>query len=79
MNSVRDFLIPLLSDGYMTDTLHLDLPTYPSAYMAVITLFLTGVAMGIAGWFGDKVKTPLGDRSGLSSQCRLHWDALFII
>ena len=34
MNSVRDFLIPLLSDGYMTDTLHLDLPTYPSAYMA---------------------------------------------
>lgn len=54
MNSVRDFLIPLLSDGYMTDILHLDLPTYPSAYMAVITLFLTGVAMGIAGWFGDK-------------------------
>ena len=56
MNSVRDFLIPLLSDGYMTDTLHLDLPTYPSAYMAVITLFLTGVAMGIAGWFGDREK-----------------------
>ena len=54
MNSVRDFLIPLLSDGYMTDILHLDLPTYPSAYMAVITLFLTGVAMGIAGWFGDR-------------------------
>lgn len=54
MNSVRDFLIPLLSDGYMTDILHLDLPTYPSAYMAVITLFLTGVALGIAGWFGDK-------------------------
>ena len=56
MNSVRDFLIPLLSDGYMTDTLHLDLPTYPSAYMAVITLFLTGVAMGIAVWFGDREK-----------------------
>lgn len=54
MNSVRDFLIPLLSDGYMTDILHLDLPTCPSAYMAVITLFLTGVAMGIAGWFGDR-------------------------
>ena len=54
--SMTDFLIPLLSDGYMTDTLHLDLPTYPSAYMAVITLFLTGVAMGIAGWFGDKEK-----------------------
>lgn len=54
MNSVRDFLIPLLSDGYMTDILHLDLPTCPSAYMAVITLFLTGVAMEIAGWFGDK-------------------------
>ena len=54
MNSVRDFLIPLLSDGYMTDILHLDLPTYPSAYMAVITLFLTGVALGIAGWFGDR-------------------------
>ena len=54
MNSVRDFLIPLLSDGYMTDILHLDLPMYPSAYMAVITLFLIGAAMGIAGWFGDK-------------------------
>lgn len=54
MNSVRDFLIPLLSDGYMTDTLHLDLPTYPSAYMAVITLFLTGTALGMTGWFSGK-------------------------
>ncbi len=78
MNSVRDFLIPLLSDGYMTDTLHLDLPTNPSAYMAVITLFLTGVAMGIAGWFGKR-KALLGDRIWSFFSVSVHWDALFII
>lgn len=55
-NSFEDFLIPLLSGSYMTGVLHLDMPTEPNAYMAVITLFLTGVAMGIAGWFGDKEK-----------------------
>lgn len=78
MNSVRDFLIPLLSDGYMTDTLHLDLPTYPSAYMAVITLFLTGVAMGIAGWFGDK-ENAAGRQIWSFFSVSVHWDALFII
>lgn len=53
-NSLKDFLIPLLSDSYMTDVLHLDLPMYPSAYMSVITLFLAGVAVGMAVWFKEK-------------------------
>ena len=53
-NSLEDFLIPLLSSNYMTGVLHLDMPTSPSAYMAVITLFLIGVALGIAGWFHKK-------------------------
>lgn len=51
VNSFEDFLIPLLSDNYMTGVLHLDMPTSPSAYMAVITLFLAGTAIGMAGWF----------------------------
>ena len=50
-NSLEDFLIPLLSDNYMTGVLHLDMPTAPSAYMAVVTLFLAGTAIGMAGWF----------------------------
>lgn len=50
-NSLEDFLIPLLSDNYMTGVLHLDMPTAPSAYMAVITLFLAGTAIGMVGWF----------------------------
>ena len=32
-NTLGEFLIPLLSDSYMVDILHLDLPMYPSAYM----------------------------------------------
>lgn len=53
-NSFEDFLIPLLSGNYMTGVLHLDMPTAPNAYMAVITLFLAGTALGIAGWFCKK-------------------------
>lgn len=30
-NTLGEFLIPLLSDSYMVDILHLDLPMYPSA------------------------------------------------
>lgn len=43
-NTLGEFLIPLLSDSYMVDILHLDLPMYPSAYMGVIALFLIGTA-----------------------------------
>ena len=49
-NTIKEFLIPLLSDSYMTDTLRLDLPMYPSAYMAEAVLFLMGTALGISGW-----------------------------
>lgn len=47
-NSFEDFLIPLLSGSYMTGVLHLDMPTEPNAYMAVITLFLTGTVLQFA-------------------------------
>lgn len=30
------------------------MPTEPNAYMAVITLFLTGTALGMTGWFSGK-------------------------
>lgn len=53
-NSFEDFLIPLLSGSYMTGVLHLDMPTEPNAYMAVITLFLTGTALGMTSWFSGK-------------------------
>ena len=38
----------------MTGVLHLDMPTEPNAYMAVITLFLTGTALGMTSWFSGK-------------------------
>ena len=47
-NSFEDFLIPLLLGSYMTGVLHLDMPTEPNAYMAVITLFLTGTVLQFA-------------------------------
>lgn len=50
VNTLKEFMVPLMSDAYMTDVLHLDLPMYPSAYMAEVTLFLIGVFLGIAGW-----------------------------
>lgn len=50
-NTLGEFLIPLLSDSYMVDILHLDLPMYPSAYMGMIVLFLIGTVMGISTWF----------------------------
>ena len=56
VNTLGEFLIPLLSDSYMVDILHLDLPMYPSAYMGVIALFLIGTAMGISTWFYAKQK-----------------------
>lgn len=49
-NTIKEFLIPLMTDAYMTDVLHLELPMYPSAYMGEIILFLIGISMGIAGW-----------------------------
>ena len=59
-NTLGEFLIPLLSDFYMVDILHLDLPMYPSAYMGVIVLFLIGTAMGISTWFYPKQKMRTG-------------------
>ena len=53
-NSFEDFLIPLLSGSYMTGVLHLDMPTEPNAYMAVITLFLTGTALGMTAGSVEK-------------------------
>lgn len=50
VNTLKEFMLPLMSDAYMTDVLHLDLPMYPSAYMAEISMFLIGIAMGITGW-----------------------------
>lgn len=49
-NTIKEFMLPLMSEAYMTDVLHLDLPLYPSAYMAEVTLFLIGIALGIAEW-----------------------------
>ncbi len=51
VNSLEDFLVPLLSSNYMEGVLHLDMPLYPCAYMAVITLFLMGTSVGLSGWF----------------------------
>lgn len=52
-NTMTEFLIPLLSDSYMTDILHLDLPLFPCGYMIYILILLVGVAGGIASfrWF----------------------------
>lgn len=62
-NTIKEFLIPLISDSYMTDILRLDLPMYPSAYMPELILFLMGVALGISQW--KKVQ---------STSCRVSWD-----
>ena len=70
-NSFEDFLIPLLSGSYMTGVLHLDMPTEPNAYMAVITLFLTGTALGMTGWFSGKERQLLAKRISVSSECRI--------
>ena len=51
VNSLEDFLVPLLSSNYMEGVLHLDMPLYPCAYMAVITMFLMGTSVGLSGWF----------------------------
>ncbi len=49
-NTVSEFLFPLLSGSYVEDVLRAELPFYPSAYMAVLLLFLMGVAAGISSW-----------------------------
>ena len=56
VNSLEDFLVPLLSSNYMEGVLHLDMPLYPCAYMAVITLFLMGTSVGLSGWFQEEKK-----------------------
>ena len=56
VNSLEDFLVPLLSSNYMEGVLHLDMPLYPCAYMAVIMLFLMGISVGLSGWFQEEKK-----------------------
>ena len=40
----------------MEGVLHLDMPLYPCAYMAVFTLFLMGISVGLSGWFQEEKK-----------------------
>ncbi|MCF0132403.1 MAG: hypothetical protein HUJ72_00910 [Blautia sp.] len=49
-NTIREFMIPLLSETFVTDTLQIDLLMIPSAYMFVMGLFLVGTAVGICSW-----------------------------
>ncbi len=48
VNSIREFLFPLLTTSYMDDLLRVDLPDYPSAYMPVLALLFLAVAWGIS-------------------------------
>lgn len=66
-NTLREFLIPLVSDNYMTNVLHLDIPLYPSAYMPEIVLFLIGIVMGISGW-----------KWFCKSECSVCWQTYFV-
>lgn len=49
-NTIQEFLMPLLSDSYMTDVLQMELPLFPCGYMVYIVLFFIGVASGIVKW-----------------------------
>lgn len=48
VNSVREFLFPLLTTSYMDDLLRVDLPEFPSAYIPVLILFLLAVSWGLS-------------------------------
>lgn len=48
VNSVREFLFPLLTTSYMDDFLRVDLPDYPSAYVPVLVLLFLAVAWGLS-------------------------------
>ena len=48
INSIREFLFPLMNNSYMTDLLRVDLTQFPSAYMAVIGLLFLAAAWGIS-------------------------------
>ena len=45
---IREFLFPLLQSSYMDDSLRVDLPDYPSAYITVLALLFLGTAWGIS-------------------------------
>lgn len=64
VNSLEDFLVPLLSSNYMEGVLHLAMPLYPCAYMAVITLFLMGISVGLSAGFRKK-----NDSAGKGNWC----------
>lgn len=68
VNSLEDFLVPLLSSNYMEGVLHLDMPLYPCAYMAVITLFLMGTSVGLSA--GSERKTTVLEKgTGVFAEC----------
>ena len=48
VNSIREFLFPLMTTSYMDDLLRVDLPRFPSAYMPVLGLLCLSVAWGIS-------------------------------
>lgn len=45
---IKEFLFPLLQSSYMDDLLRVDLPGFPSAYVAVMFLLFLAVAWGIS-------------------------------
>lgn len=57
VNSVKEFLFPLLQSSYMTDLLRVDLPEFPSAYMIIMVLLFMATAWGIShmSFFTDEI------------------------
>ena len=45
---MREFLFPLLQSSYMDDLLRVDLPDFPSAYIAIMFLLFLATAWGIS-------------------------------
>lgn len=45
---LKEFLFPLLQSSYMDDLLRVDLPDFPSAYVAIMFLLFLAVAWGIS-------------------------------
>ena len=57
VNSIQEFLFPLLTTSYMDGFLRVDLPDYPSAYVPVLILLFLAVAWGLSymSCFGRKI------------------------
>ena len=61
---LREFLFPLLQSAYMDDSLRVDLPEYPSAYMVVLALLFLAVAWGISRMRFFRREDGAADMSG---------------